>query len=150
LQLETSLIIYSCADAKILSSLDLQSNGFEISSDRESLYIITNQLIEYNLKNNAERILFKSKNQLQCIKLHSKKNQIAVSDTKIYLIDLKGRLLRTFSGHATPVLDLGFSGSFWFSCAQDDRYINRWSKDGKSKGSIHLRSAGFRFTAYET
>ena len=100
------------------------------------LYAVNHDLIEFNLKKKQQKVIYKSKTDLFSVSLNAKKRQIAIADTKIYLLDYDGKLLKQFSGHSMPVFGLKFVGKSLFSCAQIDRFLTCWGLDnGQNTGN---------------
>jgi hypothetical protein len=129
MQLESILLIYDVTEQTILNEIPRKTNGFVVIGSK--LYFIQKDSVyEYSLKKSKEKMLFRAKSDLSRIKSNGA-DKLAVANTKIFLIDLNGTLLDSYSGHSSNVLDMVFNSKYLFSCAQQDRFITCWGEKEK-------------------
>ncbi|KAJ1345033.1 hypothetical protein BSLG_000548 [Batrachochytrium salamandrivorans] len=132
-----SILIYSVSSGTLLLTLDNGHRapvaGFVFHPTGRKGYSIGEDglLVEWDLKKGRSSRTYQSKSKhLSKVAIDSKGMWLAVAANQIELISISSMTLaKTFSGHATSVIQLEFDSKSEsiFSAARDDRFISQWS-----------------------
>ena len=125
-----SIIIYNIEQLKITHNIEYKCNDFEIHGDL--IYVLGKDLLSINLLTNKRKTILKLKQEFKRICLNCDEKLIAISNTKIMVLNLDGKIITNHGGHSSEIIDLKFMGKHILSLASDDRFIQLWSQDQKA------------------